>query len=127
MKLTDIKQLNEGIFDFLKKKLVKKSDVDLTPIDKEQRDFVSSVFPHTNANLKWDSKDDSKYVMPYNIHGTYGRGKFSFYVNHGQLFAGVALHGSASDAGNPRIVPLAHYEVAIKSKADLEKLKADLE
>ena len=46
MKLTDIKQLNEGIFDFLKKKLVKKSDVDLTPIDKEQRDFVSSVFPH---------------------------------------------------------------------------------
>lgn len=121
MKLLDIKQLTEGIFDFLKKK---KKD-DLLPITDEQRKQIKKHFSSTNVDVKY-AGENSRYVLPLSVNGIHGKGRINFYNDDGVLYCSVGVHGSEKDAIDQKVSPLYHIDVELKSDDDFKKLKAEL-
>lgn len=119
-----LQELHEGIFDFLKKKSLPKENTPLEEITPEERAFIKRHFANSNVDIKFG---DGRYVLPHNVSAHHGKGIIWFIKRNGKLEASVAYHASAADAGNPKAVPLLHFELKDISDAALEKLKSQLD
>ncbi len=119
-----LQQLHEGLLDLLRGK--KKSEPQMVPLTDEQRKLIKKHFKSSNVDLKFGGPD-SKYVLELNAHASQGKGRISFRNEEGKLKASVAYHRSKSDVGNPKAIPLTHYDVDINSEADIDKLIKELE
>lgn len=110
--------LEEGIFDRFKKK-PKVNPVN-EPITAEEREFITKHIPRNNAGIVYGT---GEYVLPSNVTAYTGRARINFYKRNGQLIAGVGYYRGASDAQNPRVSPIGHFDEPISSEADMQKLK----
>lgn len=110
--------LEEGIFDRFKKKPA--ADPVNEPITDEERAFITKHIPSNNADIKWA---DGNHVLPQNVTAYTGKARINFYKRGGQLIAGVGYYRSSSDAQNPKVSPIGHFDEIISSAADVEKLK----
>ena len=118
----NLNNLHEGLFNLFKKKV----EPQMLQLTQEQRAMIKKHFKHSNVDMKM-AGPDSKYVLEYNAHTTYGKGKIAFRNEDGVLKASVSYHRSNSDALNPKVMPLTHYDKTIESGKDMEKLISELE
>ena len=122
--LQELHKLNEGFFDFLKRKSPPAENAPLEEIAPEERDFIRKHFNSSNVNVKFG---DGKYVLPTNVNARHGKGLVSFIKRNGKLEASIAYHRSKEDAWNPRKSPLVHFELKDISDETLTKLKSQLD
>lgn len=108
--------VTEGIFDRFKKK----KEPQRLPVTAAQRNFIKKYLPGSNADIKWANLE---YVLPDNVNGSYGRGRFSFRNLDGQLIASVEHYRSKEDMLNRKQMPITHTEHIISGPEDMEKIK----
>lgn len=120
-----LKHLHEGLFDLIRGK--KKVTTQMMPLTPDQRGMIQAYFNNSNAGLKFGSAPDSKYVLELNAHASHGKGRISFRNENGVLKASVAYHKSKDDVGNPKAMPLTHYDVTLNTDTDFKKLIKELE
>ena len=101
----------------------KAQDIKLQDLTDEEREMINKVMPHNNADIVYSP---GKYVLPQNVTAYSGKARINFYNNRGQLMAGVGYYRSGSDAQNPRVSPMFHFDEKISSIEDLKKLKEKL-
>jgi len=111
--------VEEGILDHFKKK----PEPQMVPLTQEQRNFIKQYFTSTNADIKW-GKDGSEYVLPHNVNGSYGKGRFHFRNVDGQLMVSVEHYRNSADMSNMKQSPITHTDHAIHGPEDMEELKS---
>ena len=120
-----LNNLNEGLFDLIRGK--KKVETKMIPLTPDQRSMIQAYFNNTNAGLKFGGGPDSKYVLELNAHASHGKGRISFRNENGALKASVAYHKSKDDVGNPKAMPITHYDVDLNTEQDFKKLIKELD